>query len=101
MGSQLYCFPTKEYIPLENIHIGEIYESYPIFDSYDYNDTRCYENYIFAPKPITKDQIQQYANIQFDSNYCMVHEQIPVEYLPILYYVGDGPYMVLATKNNQ
>ena len=50
---------------------------------------------------ITKDQMQQYANIQFDSNYCMLHEQIPAEYLPVLYYVGDGPYMVLATKKSQ
>ena len=96
--SQLHCFPTKEYIPLENIHIGEIYESYPIFDSYDYSDNRCYENYIFASEPIMEELMQQYANIKPESNYCMVHEKIPTELLPVLYYVGDGPYMVLATK---
>ena len=73
-------------------------KSYPKFDSYDYSDTRCYENYIFAPKPITKEQMQQYANIKLESNYCMVHEHIPAENLPILYYVGEGPYMVLATS---
>ena len=101
MGSQLYCFPTKEHIPLENIHVGMIDKSYPKFDSYDYSDTRCYENYIFAPQPITKEQMQQYANIKQESNYCMVHEHIPAEHLPILYYVGDGPYMVLATKKSQ
>ncbi len=99
--SQLHCFPTKEYIPLENIHIGEIYESYPIFDSYDYSDNRCYENYIFASEPIMEELMQQYANIKPESNYCMVHEHIPAKNLPILYYVGEGPYMVLATKNNQ
>ena len=96
--SQLHCFPTKEYIPLENIHIGEIYESYPIFDSYDYSDNRCYENYIFASEPIMEELMQQYANIKPESNYYMVHEKIPTELLPVLYYVGDGPYMVLATK---
>ena len=96
--SQLHCFPTKEYIPLENIHIGEIYESYPIFDSYDYSDNRCYENYIFASEPIMEELMQQYANIKPESNYCMVHEKIPTELLPVLYYVGDGPYMVLATQ---
>ena len=96
--SQLHCFPTKEYIPLENIHIGEIYESYPIFDSYDYSDNRCYENYIFASEPIMEELMQQYANIKPESNYCMTHEKIPTELLPVLYYVGDGPYMVLATK---
>ena len=95
--SQLHCFPTKEYIPLKNIHIGEIYESYPIFDSYDYSDNRCYENYIFASKPITQKLMQQYANLKHECNYCMVHEHIPAENLPILYYVGEGPYMVLAT----
>ena len=97
LGSYLFCFPTKEHIPLENIHVGIIDKSYPKFDSYDYSDTRCYENYIFAPKPITKEQMQQYANIKLESNYCMVHEHIPAENLPILYYVGEGPYMVLAT----
>lgn len=98
--SQLHCFPTKEYIPLKNIHIGEIYESYPIFDSYDYSDNRCYENYIFASKPITQKLMQQYANLKHECNYCMVHEKIPTELLPVLYYVGDGPYMVLATKKS-
>ena len=101
MGSQLYCFPTKEHIPLENIHVGIIDKSYPKFDSYDYSDTRCYENYIFAPQPITKELMQQYANIEQESNYCMVHEHIPAEHLPILYYVGEGPYMVLATTKSQ
>ena len=101
MGSQLYCFPTKEHIPLENIHVGIIDKSYPKFDSYDYSDTRCYENYIFATQPITKEQMQQYASIKQESNYCMVHEHIPCEHLPLLYYVGDGPYMVLATKKSQ
>ena len=52
-------------------------------------------------KPITKEQMQQYANMKLESNYCMVHEHIPTEHLPILYYVGDGPYMVLATKKSQ
>ena len=96
-GSHLLCFPTKEHVPLENIHVGMIDKSYPKFDSYDYSDTRCYENYIFAPQPITKEQMLQYANIKQESNYCMVHEHIPAENLPILYYVGEGPYMVLAT----
>ncbi len=98
-GSQLYCFPTKKHIPLENIHVGIIEKDYPKFDSYDYSDTRCYENYIFAPEPITEPLIQKYTKIGVESNYCMVHEKISVELLPILYYVGDGPYMVLATKN--
>ena len=101
MGSQLYCFPTKEHIPLENIHVGVIDKSYLKFDSYDYSDTRCYENYIFIPEAITKEQMQQYANIKLESNFCMVHEKIPAEYLPILYYVGEGPYMILATKKSQ
>lgn len=97
-GSQLYCFPKKEYIPLEHIHVGKIDKSYPQFDSEDYSDTRCYENYIFTQQPITREQMQQYADIELESNYCMVHEHIPTEHLPILYYVGEGPYMVLATK---
>lgn len=101
LGSYLFCFPTKEHIPLENIHVGIIDKSYPKFDSYDYSDTRCYENYIFALEPITEQLILQYAKIELESNYCMVHEDIPTKLLPILYYVGDGPYMVLATQKSQ
>lgn len=97
MGTRLYCYPTKEHIPLENIHVGKIDKSYPKFDSYDYSDNRCYENYIFASEPIMEELMQQYANIKPESNYCMTHEKIPTNLLPILYYVGDGPYMVLAT----
>ena len=55
---------------------------------------------LVAPQPITKEQMQLYANMKQEGNYCMVHEHIPTEHLPILYYVGDGPYMVLATQQS-
>ena len=31
-------------------------------------------------------------------NFCMVHEQISEGMLPILYYSGEGNYMLLATN---
>ena len=68
IGPQLYCSPTKEHVPLENIHVRIIDKSYPNFDSYDYSDTHCYENYIFAPQSITTEQMHQYANIKRENN---------------------------------
>ena len=39
-----------------------------------------------------------YYKVGHRMNYCMVHENIPDHLLPMLYYYGDGDYMILATK---
>ena len=36
--------------------------------------------------------------IYHKGNFCVTHENIPEEELPILYYSGDGQYMLLASK---
>ena len=79
-------------------HIGNIWESYPKFDSYDDSDGRCYDNYVFAKQPLTEEKMEAYCKqIRASYNYCMVHENIPASLLPILYYVGDGDSVLLAT----
>ena len=40
-------------------------------------------------------------SIYHTGNFCMVNEQITPELLPILYYKGDGNYMLLATKKEE
>ena len=47
------CFISQEVISYSDIHIGELYENYPIFDSYDLGDDRTYQNYIFRKYEIT------------------------------------------------
>lgn len=92
------CFRFSERNEYPNIHIGELYESYPTFDSSDFGDNRSYQNYIFRATPITEANMMETLGIPHDCNFCMVHENIPAYLLPILYYEGDGDYMLLATS---
>ena len=92
------CFAPQETIAYSDIHIGELYENYPIFDSYDLGDDRTYQNYIFRKSEITEQEMKAAFNISHRGNFCMVHEQIPSHLLPILYYSGDGKYMLFATN---
>lgn len=41
-----------------DIHIGALYEDYPVFDSYDLGDDRSYQNYIFRKNEITKEELE-------------------------------------------
>ncbi len=96
--SDIECFTPKKFDEYSDIHIGEIYQSYPQFDSYDCDDNRTYQNYIFRREPITADELKKAFLIPHDSNFRMVHEDIPENLLPVLYYKGDGDYMLLATS---
>ncbi len=91
----LFSVEDREY---DDIHIGHFFENYPIFDSSDLSDDRTYQNYIFRSNPITESDMQEAFNVFHGFNFCRVHENIPVETLPILYYNGNGKYMLLATK---
>lgn len=89
------CSP-KKHVP--GFYVSEFYASYPVFDSYDIGDDRTYQNYVFTNEPIDADKLKEISGIRHNYNYCMVHEHIPDHFLPILYYRGDGNYMILATK---
>ncbi len=94
------CWP-KACEPINDVHIGEWYANYPVFDSSDYSDNRTYENYIFRTHPLTQEHMNEYLQIPHSCNYSMVGEGIPQTLLPILYYPGDGPYMLLATAKQK
>lgn len=92
------CYSASDKDSYSDICIGELYDSYPIFDSYDSADNRTYQNYIFRKEIITVQDMMMVSEITDYSNYCLVHEHIPSDLLPILYYKGDGNYMLLATN---
>ena len=94
----LHCWSPTEVELYEDVHIGHFFESYPAFDSYDLADDRTYQNYIFRPTPITEANMKDAFRTFHGFNFCMIHENIPEENLPILYYKGDGQYMLLASK---
>ena len=105
-GNPSYYF-RKWYVSVENmqnpsgLHIGNISKSYPTFDSYDSSDDRSYNNYVFSKKPFTEELMERYCKeIDINSNFCMVHENIPEEFLPILYYDGDSDCVLLATAKS-
>lgn len=83
---------------VDGLFVSEFYERYPIFDSYDIGDDRTYQNYIFTVEPIDDEKLAEISGIRHNCNYSMVHENIPEHLLPILYYQGDGEYMILAAK---
>ena len=99
--SVLGYFVNEKNSEESDIYVGEIYESYPIFDSYDVGDNRTYQNYIFRPHPITENDMGEASQNFYESNFCMVHEYIPHKQLPLLYYKGDGNYMLLATSKQK
>lgn len=89
------CKPQKS---MDDLYVSELYATYPIFDSYDLGDDRTYQNYVFTREPLGNERLSQVLSIRSAGNHCLVHESIPEHLLPILYYQGDGNYMILATK---
>ena len=89
------CNPVKK---SPGLYVSEFYSGYPVFDSYDIGDDRTYQNYIFTRRPIDDEMLAQISEIRHNHDYCMVHEEIPEHFLPVLYYRGVGDYMILATK---
>ncbi len=96
----LHCWSPAEKESYDDVHIGHFYENYPVFDSSDLCDDRTYQNYIFRSTPITEEDMKSAFKTFHGFNFCMVHEEIPQEMLPILYYRGDGKYMLLATAKS-
>lgn len=95
------------------VYVEAYHESYPQFDSFDACDNRTYQNYTFREIPCSDTPKQNRFPGYFEANHyhmccsvlpkhdrfphCMVHEDIPSESLPILYYPGDGKFFLLAT----
>ena len=84
------------------LHIGRLLMSYPTFDSSDASDGRSYNNYVFSKQPLTGTKMDQYCEqVSARSNFCMVHEYIPEEFLPILYWDGDSNHVLIATTKEK
>lgn len=81
-----------------NIYIGSDTQRYPCFDSYDaLHENRKYQNYYFA------DSLQQLddrkalmTNVDPQSNYCKLHQNTPIDVLPMIYYRGEGDKMTIC-----
>lgn len=84
-----------------SLHAGEVWAAYPRFDSSDECDDRTYQNYIIRDHEISDDEMKQFARVKCRINHCRVHEVIPQDLLPMIYYDGERGFMLVATKPNQ
>lgn len=81
-----------------NIYIGSDTQRYPCFDSYDalYED-RKYQNYYFADSQQQLDDRKALmTDVDPQSNYCKLHQNTPIDVLPMIYYRGEGDKMTIC-----
>lgn len=91
-------YSNREYkLNSSGLHVGQLWMSYPTFDSYDASDGRSYDNYIIRKNPITAGDMKQLSEVRRGSNACRVHESIDPTLLPIIYHDGDDKYILVAT----
>ena len=83
------------------LHLGQVYDNYPRFDSSDWSDDRSYQNYIIRTSPINNEQLVELMKVETLSNRQRVHEHLPEHLLPVLYYEGEGRYALLASKKER
>lgn len=88
--------PTKD----GNIHVGSLWHQYPCFDIFDiWNENRYYENYIIRDRQITIEDLYRLDELPGSIDDMKVTENIPLDMLPMVYYSGEGHYMLVATRN--
>ena len=79
------------------VHVGEMWMPYPCFDFEDslYED-RTYQNYILRRRPITQGDMKRLSALPSKGNELRITEELPIDMLPMVYYVGDGDTMLVA-----
>lgn len=83
---------------VSDVHVGQVWESYPSFDSYDFADNRTYDNYLIRDHAITAQELSDVARLQGAHNSNRVTEHIVVSCLPLVYYDGSGDTILVATE---
>lgn len=83
---------------IPGIHVAEVWQSYPCFDSEDsMYENRTYQNYFFSDKPFSPSKLSDIiSRCTCRYNYQLVNCGMPANFAPALYYVGDGLEMELA-----
>lgn len=81
--------------PVPGVHVLEIYERYPCFDSSDYAcEDRYFTNYFFSTEPFTNPMVTQLALLRYHGDSHPDAADIP-DGLIHLYYKGEGDVMEL------
>lgn len=81
------------------VHVGQLWERYPCFDLSDYaSENRFYQNYIIRKKSITESELLQFKELPSFGDCRKINERIALDMLPMVYYVGTGGFMLVATQ---
>lgn len=87
---------------IKGLYIAEIYERYPCFDSDDYaNENRYFQNFFISRTPFSDDKLLAYMKNKATTNVCMVRDDLSLQSLPAVYYVGEENYMLVANEKRQ
>lgn len=78
---------------IQDIHVAELFEPYPCFDSSDWEfEDRDTCIFCFSKKPFTEEELNRIASYRHI-------QSLPIDALPALYYCGQGDIMILATED--
>lgn len=95
--SKPYIFSREPTLRIPGLHILEVYERYPCFDSSDYAyEDRYFNNYFFSDKPFTLEQINRIAYMKRVGNLEFINDEMPEWSLPSAYYKGEGDEIIYA-----
>jgi len=83
------------------LHVANIYEPYPCFDSYDYaSETRSYDTHIIRDKKITEDDCLEIEKSGHGYHYNYASDYVPSKYLPLVYRNGDSRFVLVVTAKD-
>lgn len=95
--SEPYISPLEPTLRIPGLHILEVYERYPCFDSSDYAyEDRYFKNYFFSNKPFTRELINRIAYMKRVGNLEFINDEMPEWSLPSAYYKGEGDEIIYA-----
>lgn len=89
---------TEPKKPVDGLHVIELYEPYPCFDSEDFaSEDRDFCNFFFATKPFSKSEVMRLEELPHRFNAQIVDRRMPIWALPAVYYGGYGDKVIVAT----
>lgn len=97
---KMSILPEVPELAVPGIYCARIFQPYPEFDVYDLGDSRSYVNVFFSRVPFTPDRLAELCGLDGGYNFCMVHDRLPADALPVLYRDGDSLDMLYASVSD-
>lgn len=92
-----YISSCNPVLRIPGLHILEVYQLYPCFDSSDYAyEDRFFRNFFFSERPFTHEQINRIAFMKRVGNLEFIRDEMPEWAFPCAYYKGEGDEIIYA-----